>query len=435
MRSRRLEGGEHLSGGPEGEKPTGCRNREIGPYDEAQTMHAPPAWRRLRLDAERREEAGHSTMKIRLGLISWATGTLMLAAVSACGGSDADLPDRRRRRRSVAESQPTTSASPTSPSDAATVAATDGGPELLHGGRPSSAAIRRADLKRLKIRRDEHATERRARLCIRREREQGLHQTGETKVVELTGPVGQPRQLRSPGRQGPDRADRCVLRRQRRRRTRRGRQVRRHPDRPDTGWIRYSVANYEWDSDPDGAWRVASSQDIERTPCDAPDSPSSSPHSRSRASSLIARQRRRRHGLPGHRPGNWRLPDLDRSPGESRRPGRSGRRRAEGHGVRAGLLLGRDGSGHQQAAAGAGALLDASTATGPTATTATSSWSIRSRLRAIRAGRDTSRAMAPSTGATSRRPTSSSTSGRRPAAELRRRPHPARGRADSRSSR
>ena len=41
------------------------------------------------------------------------------------------------------------------------------------------------------------------------------------------------------------------------------------PDRPDTGWIRYSVANYEWDSDPDGAWRVASSQDIERTPCDA----------------------------------------------------------------------------------------------------------------------------------------------------------------------
>ena len=39
------------------------------------------------------------------------------------------------------------------------------------------------------------------------------------------------------------------------------------PDRPDTGWIRYSVANYEWDSDPDGAWRVASSQDIEQTPC------------------------------------------------------------------------------------------------------------------------------------------------------------------------
>ena len=31
-------------------------------------------------------------MKNRLGLISWATGTLVLAAVSACGGSDADPP-------------------------------------------------------------------------------------------------------------------------------------------------------------------------------------------------------------------------------------------------------------------------------------------------------------------------------------------------------
>lgn len=39
-------------------------------------------------------------------------------------------------------------------------------------------------------------------------------------------------------------------------------------DRPDSGWIRHTVANYEWESDPYGAWRVASSQDIEQTPCD-----------------------------------------------------------------------------------------------------------------------------------------------------------------------
>lgn len=38
-------------------------------------------------------------------------------------------------------------------------------------------------------------------------------------------------------------------------------------DRPETGWIRYTVANFEWESDPYGAWRVASSQDIEQTPC------------------------------------------------------------------------------------------------------------------------------------------------------------------------
>jgi hypothetical protein len=40
-------------------------------------------------------------------------------------------------------------------------------------------------------------------------------------------------------------------------------------DRPDTGWIQFLVSNYRWDDDPDGGWRVASSQDIKRTPCDA----------------------------------------------------------------------------------------------------------------------------------------------------------------------
>jgi len=37
--------------------------------------------------------------------------------------------------------------------------------------------------------------------------------------------------------------------------------------RPDRGWVRHTVANYEWDSDPARAWRVASSQTIEREPC------------------------------------------------------------------------------------------------------------------------------------------------------------------------
>lgn len=41
------------------------------------------------------------------------------------------------------------------------------------------------------------------------------------------------------------------------------------PDRADVGWIRYTVANYSWDTDPDGGWRVASSQDLEKAPCDA----------------------------------------------------------------------------------------------------------------------------------------------------------------------
>lgn len=39
-------------------------------------------------------------------------------------------------------------------------------------------------------------------------------------------------------------------------------------DRPDSGWIRFLVSNYKWDADPDGGWRVASSQDLGREPCD-----------------------------------------------------------------------------------------------------------------------------------------------------------------------
>ena len=41
------------------------------------------------------------------------------------------------------------------------------------------------------------------------------------------------------------------------------------PGRPNTGWIEYLVSNYQWAKDPEGGWRVASSQDIERTPCAA----------------------------------------------------------------------------------------------------------------------------------------------------------------------
>lgn len=41
------------------------------------------------------------------------------------------------------------------------------------------------------------------------------------------------------------------------------------PDRPETGWVRYSISNYEWKADPRGGWRVASGTDLERTPCAA----------------------------------------------------------------------------------------------------------------------------------------------------------------------
>ncbi|ANH39545.1 hypothetical protein I601_3138 [Nocardioides dokdonensis FR1436] len=104
---------------------------------------------------------------------------------------------------------------------------------------------------------------------FKREREQGLHQIGETKVVELeVQSVNLDNSDPQAGKVPTVQIDVCfdvsgvdVLDAD-------GKSVV-TPERPDTGWIRYSVANYQWDSDPDGAWRVASSQDIERTPCDA----------------------------------------------------------------------------------------------------------------------------------------------------------------------
>ena len=41
------------------------------------------------------------------------------------------------------------------------------------------------------------------------------------------------------------------------------------PDRAAVGWTRFTVANYDWASDPTGGWRVAGGEDLERAPCDA----------------------------------------------------------------------------------------------------------------------------------------------------------------------
>ena len=39
---------------------------------------------------------------------------------------------------------------------------------------------------------------------------------------------------------------------------------------PTRGWVRHSVSNYEWETDRSGAWRVATSENLEQPPCDAP---------------------------------------------------------------------------------------------------------------------------------------------------------------------
>lgn len=39
--------------------------------------------------------------------------------------------------------------------------------------------------------------------------------------------------------------------------------------RPNTGWTRYTVANYRWANHPGDGWRVASGQDLKKSPCAA----------------------------------------------------------------------------------------------------------------------------------------------------------------------
>ncbi|MFT4264118.1 MAG: hypothetical protein QM572_12100 [Nocardioides sp.] len=40
-------------------------------------------------------------------------------------------------------------------------------------------------------------------------------------------------------------------------------------NRPNTGWTRLTVANYNYADDPEGAWRVATGQDLKKAPCAA----------------------------------------------------------------------------------------------------------------------------------------------------------------------
>jgi hypothetical protein len=205
-------------------------------------------------------------MKIRLGLISWATGMVMLAAVSACSGSDADPPSSSQSSSSSLNESPT-SASPTSPSEAASTAAASVVRMYFRvvddlrqrPGRPLST------LRAVSTSGELSAQQR----LIGSERERGLRQIGDTRIADLQVQAinlanADPQAGKAPTVQ----VDVCwsvvdvdVV-------DARGESVV-SPSRPDSGWIRFTVANYHWSSNPDNGWRVASSQDLRKKPCAA----------------------------------------------------------------------------------------------------------------------------------------------------------------------
>ena len=205
-------------------------------------------------------------MKIRLGLISWATSMLMLAAVSACGGSDTD-PPATAEPSSTSPNSPTTSASPSSPSDAASADATEAVRNyftVVDQLRSDPAA----DLKMLKsvaTSAQLNAVE----TLIGRQRDEGQRQTGTTAINELqVQSVSLDNSDPKAGKVPTVVIDVCwdvskvdVLNKS-------GKSIV-SPDRPDTGWTRYTVANYDYAADPTGGWRVATGQDLKQAPCAA----------------------------------------------------------------------------------------------------------------------------------------------------------------------
>lgn len=205
-------------------------------------------------------------MTKRLGLISLATGILLLAAVSACGSNDADPPPTTPATTS-ASTAPTTSASPTSPSAQASsdaeVAVTRYYSVLDELGRDPTSSLSKLNTVATStqlsamwtVLRQQHA---------RHERQTGSLVIADTKVQSVNLDNSDP----SAGKVPAVVIDVCwdvsnvdIL-------NAKGTSII-SPSRPDRGWTRLTVANYKYAANPRGGWRVASGQDLKQAPCAA----------------------------------------------------------------------------------------------------------------------------------------------------------------------
>ena len=209
---------------------------------------------------------GISDMTHVRGATRVATAVLLLVAVTACADDGND---------------PTTNPSPSPSSSASTTATPTPRSDSDVASEAASAVLRRYYDVRNQLRQDSAqpltlledvatSTELAAQQNLfKKESKQGLHQVGRTKVAELeVQSVNLDNSDPKAGKVPTVQIDLCFDVSQVDVIDANGKSVI-SPDRPDTGWIRFLVSNYQWDTDPDGGWRVASSQDIERTPCEA----------------------------------------------------------------------------------------------------------------------------------------------------------------------
>ena len=205
-------------------------------------------------------------MRNPLGLISWATSAVALAAVAACGGNGprADAPSPSTPSRSTSMAAPS-SKSPTSPSDVAAAQA--------------SSLVRRyfAVLDELGQNRASNlkaltsvvtGTELRAEQSFfRNQHRLGQRQAGDTRIAAMKVQSVDPGKPDSSTSTVPtvvvdvcwDVSEVDVF-------DRNGKSTV-GPNRADTGWTRYTVTNVRFAADPSGGWRVASGQDLKKAPC------------------------------------------------------------------------------------------------------------------------------------------------------------------------
>ena len=177
--------------------------------------------------------------------------------------------DRQPRRRPTESTSPTATASTTSPTDAATAEATAAMTELLRRPRRAPAAIHASRPQEAEDRRDERTAQRRADTrqvdsAIRASARSARPRISELKVQSVNLDNSDPEAGKVPTVvidvcwdvskvDVLDKSGKSIV----------------SPDRPDTGWTRYTVANYDYAADPTGGWRVATGQDLKKTPCAA----------------------------------------------------------------------------------------------------------------------------------------------------------------------
>lgn len=258
-----------VEGVPEGGEERGKSGSEgMGRvYAGAQTMPASRVWRRprpSRLASGRR----YRIMTRSLGVKTWATSAVVLAAVTGCAGSGSEAdPGHPTQVGLSALSSTSPTASPNSESEVASAAAEQVVRRyfaVLDGLRQDpSEPVQRLSAVATST---QLAAQRR---LLTSERGKHLHQVGATRVADLTvQSVNLDNSNPSAGQVPTVTVDVCwdvsdvdIV-------DESGKSTV-PPHRANTGATRYTVANYHWSKNPSDGWRLATGRDLEQASCPA----------------------------------------------------------------------------------------------------------------------------------------------------------------------